>query len=224
MSTRFEKIATGAMAIAAILVAVKYVSTPKPTQRPNTSTPSYSARAESNWALATRYAIPHAVDVNRLTVLEFIDLECPFCAQYSRTIDSAQRLLGDTISVHYVNMPIGGHRFARSGAAAVECASRSGRTREFVSTSYANSDSIGLWSWARMAAEAGVVDTAAFTLCLSEPAVLARVDSARDAARELEIPGTPTILVQGWRYDMPPRLDRLLGDVRRLHAGKSLVE
>jgi protein-disulfide isomerase len=151
-----------------------------------------------------------------VVLTEFIDVECPFCAMFAERLDSAKAILGDTFQIRFANFPLTSHRFARSGAAAVECAFKFGRGHEFVKRTYAMQDSLGFWPWERYAAAAMIPDTIEFRRCRTSPETEANLVRALALTERLDLRGTPTLFLDGQRYDRPPTLDRLIGDVRAL--------
>lgn len=151
-----------------------------------------------------------------VVLTEFIDIECPFCAMFAERLDSAKAILRDTLEIRFANFPLANHRFARSGAAAVECAFQAGRGHEFVSSTYAMQDSLGFWPWERFADAAGVVDTVSFKRCRSSEETESRVARALALTEKLDLRGTPSIFLGKSRYDRPPTLERLVDDIRRL--------
>jgi|GEM_PF-1282633 len=223
MPTRFEKISTSIMLAIALAVGGKYLffANAGPRAQANPFQKPLEAQLEDRWQMVDGVALPKlSTTSTSIIVTEFIDRECPFCAIYRLTLDSLESVLGDSIQLRYVNMPIGGHKFARSGAVATECAFRTPYGPQFVAAAYQVQDSIGFWSWSRIAHRAGIRDTGEFNVCLTEPAISIAVDSARSIARRLKIGGTPTIMVNNWRYDTPPELPRLLEDIRRIASGR----
>lgn len=213
MSSIFEKVATGVMALAACAVAVKYVAAPA---TGNAVAVAAAMTKQTDWEAAFKYALPRKSTHSTASVIEYIDLECPFCASYAQRIDSLRATMVDSVDIYYVNMPISSHRFARSGAIAVECAFRAGRGAEFVSTAYANRDSIGFWTWPKMAITSGVTDTISFNMCTKEPGVSAAVDSSRAFAVRTKVVATPTVSIGAWRYGGPPTLQELQDGIRRV--------
>lgn len=218
MSTRIEMWATVIMATVAVAVGVKVLMNPVDRQRTVAVRPLTLSRITDTKdverfvvpAMAATSARPYGVDL-----IEFIDVECPFCSRYARTIDSARTILADTLRVHFAHMPLRSHRFAIQGAVAVECAFRAGVGYEFVRRVYQSQDSIGIRSWARMARDAGLQDTVGFELCRASPTIAARIDSATAARTAAEIPGTPTIWLDGSQYSSPPDLATLVRDIRK---------
>lgn len=111
------------------------------------------------------------------------------------TLDSVKKLLGDTVAIRYANFPLASHRFARSGAIAVECASEQRIAHEFVNAVYSGQDSIGFWPWDQYAIVAGSADPTGFNACLREPRIASKVDSTSRVARELGVKATPTTAI-----------------------------
>jgi hypothetical protein len=61
--------------------------------------------------------------------------------------------------------------------------------------------SVATTSFVGVARSAGANDTGKFAACMRDPASSAIVDSGVAAGRRLGIDGTPTLLVNGWKYD-----------------------
>lgn len=222
MSKILEPVATVVVALAALAVSGSYLwrNHASPTSRAPGSVAV--ASPETRWSVAADIALPAPRQGSAVQLIEFIDLECPFCARYHSTIDSVAMLLGDSVQIRFVNLPIEGHRFAPSGAAAVECAFARGLGEKFVSTVFQLQDSIGFLTWPILAKRAGLIDTAGFQECVDAPRTRKKVDSAVGVAKLLQMRGTPSVLLNGQRYDRPPKLDKLLSDIRRIsQSGES---
>jgi len=198
MSGRSESVGTWTLAIAALAVVgmmAKDRLVPKVSRLPEGDVVHLE-----DWKQAQQVSTPVSGMVGRTSILEFLDLECPFCAVFDSTMRALERTLGDFAHFSVVHMPIAGHKFARSGALAIECAAAQKRGREFISHVLAKQDSIGLKSWADFAYESAVADTSTFRECTSSAGIAANVDSAIAISRKLKIPGTPSILIGGWRF------------------------
>lgn len=214
MSSRLETIATVVMAGAAVLVATKYLSESGRAPAGGVAPAAQRPFIERSVSRVEAVSLGPARSPGAVAVYEFIDVECPFCSRYAKTIDSVQSILGDSVDVRYVNMPLSMHRFARSGAVAIECAFRAGRGSAFVSTAFSNQDSIGFWSWQRFAVEAGIGDSTAFSECTRDQATADRVEKSLGVTRDLAIRGTPAIIVGEWRFDQVPNASELIDAVR----------
>jgi protein-disulfide isomerase len=135
-----------------------------------------------------------------VTLIEFSDFQCPFCATLSQTIRSMQERDPSAFRVVYRHYPLAQHTHAATAGVAAECAAQQRRFGEYHDALFANQDSIGTRAWTRFAADAGVADTVAFKRCMAGPAAKARVDEDARAAARLRLPGTPSLIVNGRLY------------------------
>jgi protein-disulfide isomerase len=155
-------------------------------------------------------------------VIEFADLECPVCRQFHARLAETRRKFRDKVAIVFVHYPLSYHRFARPAARAAECASRQDRFAEYVDVVYRKQDSLGLKSWASYGSDAAVADTGALALCARDTAQVTRIERGVQLGSHLEVRGTPTVLVNGWRFAEPPGDSVLTEAIARLLAGKSL--
>lgn len=86
-------------------------------------------------------------------------------------------------------------------------------------------DSLGLKPWAGYATEAGVPDTAAFNACASTTTATARIDEGLRIGNAIGVRGTPTIVVNGWKFPLAPdegelnkRIKSLLNQLQKQKA------
>lgn len=120
----------------------------------------------------------------------------------------------------YVPFPLAQHRFAASAARGAECAAQHQRLDAWLDVVYRKQDSLGLKSWGAFAAEAGLTDTAVIARCASSPARVARIDAGRAWGQALDVTGTPTVIVNGWRLPGTPTDAELHRIVDELLAGR----
>lgn len=154
-------------------------------------------------------------------IVEFTDLECPFCRMFHRDVSALMKKHPEEVSVTFVHFPLPNHRFALPAARAVECAASRGQFAELVTALFEKQDSIGLKPWGEFAREAGIPDTAAFGRCAVDPARIARIDDGRAYGAKIQVRSTPTVLINGWRYGRAPALDELEDIVARIRKGGS---
>lgn len=191
--------ATAVMVLCAVLVTGMAV------RRQFFSAPSAAAgppppREIRDWKrLAEAGQVLGAADA-QVTIIEFSDFQCPFCAALSQTIRSMQERNPSAFRVVYRHYPLAQHTHAATAGVAAECAAQQQRFGEYHDILFANQDSIGTRAWTRFAADAGVADTASFKRCMATPAAKARVDEDTRAAARLRLPGTPSLIVNGRLY------------------------
>jgi protein-disulfide isomerase len=144
-----------------------------------------------------------------IKVIVFSDFECPGCKTFHTTLSDLVARRPRDVSIVSVNLPLAKHRCARPAAEAFECAARVKRHPSMEAVLYSKHDSLGVKSWVSFAIESGIVDTKAFRSCLTDSATAHRIDAQMALAERLEVHGTPTVLVNGWRYPLPPSKARL---------------
>lgn len=158
-------------------------------------------------------------------LIEFADLECPFCRQFHvGALAEIRASYHDAIAVTYVHFPLRMHRFASMAAHAAQCAAESARFEAFVGAVYANQDSLGLKDWSSFAVDAGVADMPGFLTCLDDPATAVRVQAGRQLGDSLGITGTPTFLLNGWQLAATPSAAQLSTMIDRILVGDSPVK
>jgi protein-disulfide isomerase len=109
------------------------------------------------------------------------------------------------VAVVYRHLPLKKH--AREAALGAICAERVKKFDSFYDLVFAQADSIGVRTWVRFAADAGIADTLGFQRCMKDSlasAILARDEAA---AATLGITGTPTFLINDLLVMGDPGLD-----------------
>lgn len=151
-----------------------------------------------------------------VTIVEFSDLQCPFCQRFHRVLQDVESRFGDQVAVLFVHFPLQSHPDAFGAALAAECAEDQGRFKSFVDLLYLQQDSLGSKPWIRFAGEAGVPDTLEFQQCVAARGGVGKIYRGREHGSELGLRGTPSVLVNGWLfgevpYDtLPEVIDRAL--------------
>lgn len=152
-------------------------------------------------------------------IVEFMDLECPFCRAYHGAEKAALRDFPGRVRVEFVHFPLPGHRFAHDAGVAAECAGASGRFTQMIDAVFAKQDSIGLKPWASFARDAGVQDSASFQVCLRSASPSQAVDAGFAFSRSLGLRATPTVLINGWEFPTPPDEAELATAIRAVLRG-----
>lgn len=145
-----------------------------------------------------------------VVIIEFGDYQCPYCRELHRNLASVVAAQPGRIRFVHRNFPIARiHPHARAAAVSAVCAARLGQFQEYHSLLYDVQDSIGHVPWTVFAARAGIADTLAFRVCLSDPTVRESLRSDSIAAAKLGARGTPTLLVNRWLLRSAPRKEIL---------------
>jgi protein-disulfide isomerase len=195
----FSNLATGllvlcAVAVTGMAVRNQFFPPDRGAQRPE------APRTIRSWkSLAEEGSVLGAPDA-RVTIVEFSDFQCPYCAQLSKTLRSMQASDPARFRVVYRHYPLAQHTHATDAAVAAECAGKQDRFAEYHDALFAAQDSIGSRAWTRFGSDAGVADTTTLQTCMAGTDVRARVDADAKTAARLRLPGTPSIIVNGRLY------------------------
>jgi protein-disulfide isomerase len=200
--SRLDTAATYAVIFASVAVAVNAVR-PWISQQDTSSNSSDIASVQhvDDWESLVAEGVVTGADDALVTIIEFSDFECPFCARFHEAAREVLANRGDSVRSVFVHFPLPMHRFARPAARAAECAEEQGAFTQMKHALYASQDRFGLKAWSEIAAEAGVADLEAFESCVGRDAEDPRVDSGVRAGERLKLRGTPTVLVNGKVYN-----------------------
>jgi len=156
-------------------------------------------------------------------VLEFADFECPFCARFHKDLKALRAHYPTEVAVTFVHFPLPMHRFAEPAARVAECAAGQGRFEAMYDLLFEQQDRLGLKPWSEFASEAGVADSAAFEACIKRTESMPRVTEGKALGNQLDVQGTPTVIINGWKLGRPPAGEELERLVKAILLGKSPV-
>jgi protein-disulfide isomerase len=157
-------------------------------------------------------------------IIEFADFECPFCGDFHKKLKSIKRKYPEKIGLTYVHFPIPGHRFAMPAARVAECANDQRRFESMYDALFEGQDQFGLKPWDDYAAAAGVPKLGAFDECIKKTDPIPHVEEGKALGAKLDVQGTPTIIINGWKLGHPPSEAELDNMVQRILAGKQPVD
>ena len=214
-------LALSAVAVAAAVLHREFVDMPPPPASVSiTGPPSFMPEWKS-WLPA---GISMGDTAGKIKVIEFSDLECPVCRRFDQTVATMRSRFPNDVAVIFYHFPLPQHRFARPAARAAECAGQQGRFEEFVREVYRRQDSLGLKPWAAFARAAAVHDSSAFERCVGSNASVSRVDAGLALGQRMGVHGTPTVIVNGWRFPSTPDERTLERAIRALLVGATPVD
>lgn len=152
--------------------------------------------SDEEW-LAVRAAAQVAESDASSVLVEFVDVECPFCARIVPLLDSLEHTFGDSLEIGYAHFPLSQHRFARAGAAAIECARAEGRAESLLWEFLRKQDSVALLGVAGIAIRAGLSDTAKLRACLESGEASPIIEAGLSTGRRIGVRGTPSLVLNG---------------------------
>jgi protein-disulfide isomerase len=143
-----------------------------------------------------------------VTVVSFSDYECPYCRQFSHTLDQLRERFPKEVRVIYRHFP--GHKDSDHLAQAALCAADQGQFETYQRELFAATESVD----AEALAQKLNLDVNRFSDCLASRAHAARVSADRAEGDRLQIAGTPTVFVNGVRLRGAQPLERLSAAVQ----------
>jgi protein-disulfide isomerase len=163
-------------------------------------------------------------DAAPVQLIEFADFECPYCGDFHQKLKALRKRYPSQIGLTFVNFPIPGHRFAIPAARVAECAGDQGRFEAMHDQLFEGQDQFGLKPWDDYARAAGVPDLVAFDACIKMTDPIPRVEEGKALGAKLDVQGTPTVIINGWKLGHPPTEAELDQMVQRILAGKQPVD
>lgn len=133
-----------------------------------------------------------------VTVVEFSDFQCPFCARSLPLLKQVADKYPDQVRIVYKHFPLNFHAQARPAAIAAIAAQEQGRFWEYHDVLFENIQKLGTADWDGFAKEAGL-DVARFKKDVEEKKAEfdKRVTADYQAGVKAEVRGTPTLYING---------------------------
>jgi Na+/H+ antiporter NhaA/predicted DsbA family dithiol-disulfide isomerase len=137
-----------------------------------------------------------------LTLVEFMDYECPFCARVSGVGDELRAHFGDDLRYVVRHLPLKVHPHAELAAHAAEAAHRQGRFWEMHQLLFEHQDRLAYDDLVLHAAELGL-DLEQFITDLEDETLRERVVDDEASAEDSGVRGTPTFFIGDQRHIGP---------------------
>jgi len=138
-----------------------------------------------------------------VTIVEFADFECPYCAQAFSTLETlVNTTYKGKVKVIYKSYPLNVHPWAIKAAEAAECARLQNPAAfwDFARYFYTNQGSINpenLQQRVNVLANAQKLDLPSLKACMDSPQTEARVKQDQNDGNSIRVTSTPTFFVNG---------------------------
>ncbi len=136
-----------------------------------------------------------------VTIVEWADFQCPFCALASPYLDYLVKAYPGQVKVVFRHFPISHHEFALPAAQAAIAAGQQGKFWAMHDLLFANRQSLDTTTFLRLAQELGL-DMDRFQVDMAAQTTLDVVERDRREADQLGLRGTPLIYVNGREFDL----------------------
>ncbi|RYB95920.1 Na+/H+ antiporter NhaA [Nocardioides oleivorans] len=156
-----------------------------------------------------------------LTLVEYLDYECPFCARVSGVGDELRAHFGDRLRYVTRHLPLPVHPHSELAALASEAASLQGRFWEMHAVLFAHQDELELEDLVGYAAEIGL-DVERFMRDLDDDDVHRHVAHDVASAEESGVRGTPTFFIGDTRHIGPHDARSLIVALEQQGVGRPI--
>jgi protein-disulfide isomerase len=131
-----------------------------------------------------------------VTIVEFSDFECPFCARMIPTLDQVTAKYGDKVRLVFRQFPLAMHAKAQKAAEASLCANDQGKFWQMHDAMFQNQQGLAVDTLKAKAAELGL-NAEAFNSCLDSNKYAAQVATDMKEGSAAGVSGTPALFVNG---------------------------
>ena len=131
-----------------------------------------------------------------VTMVEFADYQCPFCAKAAPTVAQLEQLYPDDLRLVFKHFPLSFHERALPAAHAAECARAQSKFWEMHDRLFASPQALADTDLLNDASQIGL-NTDVWIPCLTTPEMQQRVDADSALGTQAGVSGTPTFFVNG---------------------------
>jgi protein-disulfide isomerase len=143
-----------------------------------------------------------------VTVVEFTDFQCPFCAQAAVTVNRLKKDYGTRIRLVVRQFPLSIHPDARGAAQAALAAHDQGKFWEYHDQLFGHQDALGPEALASYAQKVGL-NVDAFRAAANSESTVQRVAEDMRLGESVDLQGTPTMFIDKKRIDDPIDYDKV---------------
>ncbi len=159
-----------------------------------------------------------------VTVVEFADFECQFCARGNETLEKLRKRYGDKLRVVYKHFPLSFHGNAFMAARAAQAAEAEGKFWDFHDRLYATRASFDEATLIAIAREVGL-NAKKFKQRLHSDEFDAKINADQELGATLGIRGTPAYFVNGRALDgAVPELEFRLTIQEELERAEAMLQ
>ena len=155
----------------------------------------------------------------KVTIVEFADYQCPFCARGGRTLAALQARYGDKLRVVFKDFPLPFHPNAVHAAVAARCALEQAQFWPMHHRLFAHQDTLSPDELKAHAREIKGIDPTKFDACMANPAMAEAVHQDEQAGRRAGVTGTPAYFVNGIPIEGAQPLEAFVPIIERELSG-----
>ena len=131
-----------------------------------------------------------------ITIVEFSDYQCPFCARVNPTLAKVLETYGDRVKIVFKDFPLPNHPEAPKAGEAAHCAAEQQKYWEMHDAMFTNQRALQVPAL-KQAARAIGLDGAKFDQCLDSGKHAATVRAGAELGERMGVNSTPTLYING---------------------------
>ena len=131
-----------------------------------------------------------------VTIVEFTDLQCPFCEKTESTLKELRGKYGDKIRVVHMDYPLPFHSHALDAAKAAHCANEQGKFWPYRDALFANQSKLAPADLKATAQSLGM-NSAKFDACFASTKYDSQIKADQAAGEKVGVDGTPAFFIDG---------------------------
>jgi len=136
----------------------------------------------------------------KVTVIEFSDFTCPYCAQAAPLLKQAVTSGQGQVSLVWKDFPLSSHPQARSAAEAAQCAGLQNKFWQYHDGLFASQADLNETAYYDLARELSL-NMDGFTKCFTEHQASPLINRNLEEAQTAGVDGTPFLIVNGRIYN-----------------------
>lgn len=153
-----------------------------------------------------------------VTLVEFSDFQCPYCARAAETVEQIKKEYGDEVRFVFRQFPLSFHEQAHLAGQASLAAHAQGKFWEFHDLMFEHQSELDRDSLETYAEQAGL-DMAKFKAALDEGTYKDEVDAELEMGKKVAVDGTPTLFINGERVPNPTDFASVSAQIDKAIAG-----
>jgi protein-disulfide isomerase len=156
---------------------------------------------------------------NSIVIVEYGDFECPYCAKAAPELERVVDEFGSKICYIYRHFPLREmHPHAEIAALAAEAADQQGQFWNMQHELFKNQRGLSLESVTKIAEELQL-NLSEFKKDLKRQDLLERINDDFIGGIRGGVNGTPTLFLNGYRFDAPPQYEYLKSAIQQFTTG-----
>ncbi|MFZ2098725.1 MAG: DsbA family protein [Anaerolineales bacterium] len=141
------------------------------------------------------------VDDAQVTIIEFSDYQCPYCADADKSIKTLLDQYNGKILFVYRDFPLkNSHQYAFQAAEAADCAGKQNKYWEMHDVLFINQENLDTSSLKEYATQLSL-NQAQFDLCLANNEFESEINKDLEDGKSYGVTGTPTFFINGYMME-----------------------